>query len=41
MMRERQEWVLTQYAALTRVDTTITSKDDSGETTVAETQFTP
>jgi hypothetical protein len=41
MMRERQEWVLTQYADLTRVDTTITSKDDSGETTVVQTQYAP
>lgn len=41
LMRERHEWVLTQYGALTRADTTVTSKDDTGETTVLQTQYTP
>lgn len=41
LMREREEWVLSQYAALTRVDTTISSNDSTGATDVLSTQFTP
>lgn len=41
LMREREEWVLSNWANLTRIDTTVTSKDDAGETTVVETRYTP
>lgn len=41
LMRERKDFVLTQYANLSTIATTITSKDDAGvETTVAVTTFT-
>lgn len=41
LMREREEWVLSQYAALTRVDTTVSSNEGTASTDVLSTQYTP
>lgn len=41
LMREREEWVLSQYDALTRIDTTVSSNEGSASTDVLSDQFTP
>ncbi|MFA4900964.1 MAG: hypothetical protein WC563_15705 [Brevundimonas sp.] len=41
LMREREEWVLSQYAALSRVDTTVSSNEAAVGTDVLSTQYTP